>query len=127
MCFVTHLLLNPQAQSQSLRSIRPTGGSLRRHTEPGQLRTRAALGHFRRLASIVTVALAIIRLKSLREKRVKKGREAAAEESVPPTPTTPTATCRLCDRTHDISNAPDVVWRRYLHFFEFMPTNHMLV
>jgi hypothetical protein len=91
--------------------------ALRRHTE---LAGHLFLVHSsafirRRFSSVVTTTLAIIRLKSRLAKRsnAKKCKEAPIQESRPPTPTPILVHCNLCNRNHDLSDAPDVV-RVYL-------------
>ena len=66
----------------------------------------------RRFASVVTTTIAIIRLKNRLAKRSKSRKseqEGEGEVSPPPTPTIVLVRCEICNRTHDLSNAPDVV------------------
>ena len=86
----------------------------RRHTEAaGTLWVAHTTAFFRRrFASVVTTTLAIIRFKNRLSKRSKSKRKQEEEEeevSLPPTPTVVLVRCEICNRTHDLSNAPDVV------------------
>ena len=91
--------------------------ALRRHTEfAGHLWLVHSTAFLRRrFSSVVTTTLAIIRLKSRLAKRSKsekgeKEKEKGKEkESRPPTPTPILVHCNLCNRDHDLSDAPDVV------------------
>jgi hypothetical protein len=89
----------------------------RRHTEAaGTLWVAHTTAFFRRgFASVVTTTLAIIRLKNRLSKRSKSKKSKRKEEdeeeeevSLPP-PTVVRVHCDICNRTHDLSNAPDVV------------------
>jgi hypothetical protein len=90
----------------------------RRHTDAAKNLWVAHTTAFprRRFASVVTTTLAIIRLKSRLSKRSKSKKSKQKEEekeeeevSLPPTPTVVRVHCDICNRTHDLSNAPDVV------------------
>lgn len=84
---------------------------LRRHTEAaGQLLLAHGTAFLRRrFSSVITATLAIIRLKSLLAKRSKSKECENEEESRSPTPIPILVHCDLCNRDHDISDAPDVV------------------
>jgi hypothetical protein len=86
----------------------------RRHTEGvGNLWVAHTTAFFRRrLGPIVTTTLAVIRLKgrlAKRSKPKKSEEREEEEESLPPTPTVVLVRCNICNHTHDLSNAPDVV------------------
>ena len=87
--------------------------ALRRHTEAAGHLFLAHSSAFlrRRFSSVVTTTLAIIRLKNRLAKRSKskKSDKAPIQESRSPTPTPILVHCDLCNRDHDISDAPDVV------------------
>lgn len=83
--------------------------ALRRHTEAAGHLFLAHTAAFlrRRFSSVVTTTLAVIRLKSRVAKRSRS--EKCEKESRPPTPTPILVHCSLCNRDHDLSDAPDVV------------------
>ena len=86
----------------------------RRHTDAAENLWVAHTTAFprRRFASVVTTTLAIIRLKNRLAKRSKSRKneqEREEEGSLPPPPTVVLVRCEICNRTHDLSNAPDVV------------------
>ena len=102
----SHIFRNRQALSATSESRKK---ALRRHTlAAGQLfLAHSAAFLRRRFSSVVTTTLAIIRLKSRVAKRSKS--EKCEKESRPPTPTPILVHCSLCNRDHDLSDAPDVV------------------
>lgn len=101
-----YFLRRPRCQSLSVRCGNPKK-ALRRHTEAaGHLFIAHAAFLRRKFCSVVTTTLVIIRLKSL-AKRSKS--EKCEKESRPPTPTPILVHCNLCNRDHDLSDAPDVI------------------
>ena len=102
--------------------------TLRRNTEAaGHLLVLHSTAILHNFSSVVTTTLAIMRLKSRRERRFKSKESEDEDEPRPPTPTpTPTSTptptpapaltptpvlvhCSICNRDHGLSGAPDVV------------------
>jgi len=105
-----HQFLRRRCQSLpvSVRS-ESRNNALRRHTEVAGHLFLAQSPAFlrRRFSSVVTTTLAIIRLKSRVARRNKS--EKCERESRPPTPTPILVHCTLCNRDHDLSDAPDVI------------------
>jgi len=110
-----HGFLRQRRQTVSVRRKKQENIS-RRHTEAaGTLWVAHTTAFFRRrFASVVTTTLAIIRFKNRLSKRSKSKKRKQEEEeeeevSLPPTPTVVLVRCEICNRTHDLSNAPDVI------------------
>jgi hypothetical protein len=109
---VSHLLLDRQALSVTRKQHEKLS---RRHTEAAGnllvLLVNSTAYLRRRFSFVVTTTLAIIRFKSRRAKRSqsKKSGEEEEEPLPPPTPTPVLVHCGICNRTHDLSSAPDVV------------------
>jgi hypothetical protein len=108
-----HIYFFRNRQALSVRS-ESRKKALRRHTEaPGHLLLAYSTAFLRRrFSSVVTTTLAIIRLKSRVAKRSKskKCEKEKEKESRLPTPNPILVHCSRCNRDHDLSDAPDVVW-----------------
>lgn len=77
----------------------------------------------RRFALVAKTTVAILRLKSLvkRSKSKKSEEEEGREEELPTTTSAPMQVrCDVCNRVHDLSNAPDVVRALLPPFLSFL-------
>lgn len=76
----------------------------------------------RRFALVAKTTVAILRLKSLvKRSKSKKSEEEGREEELPTTTSAPMQVrCDVCNRVHDLSNAPDVVRALLPPFLSFL-------